>query len=86
MKSELKLNHIVVLKPADCLKISGALASFGKLSTTLEIALLTSFATSSISRLSLKVISILDLSSSLIESIETRPGVPPIKSSIFCVI
>ena len=74
---------MVVLKPADCLNISGASDSVGKLSNTLAIELLTSFATSSISRLSLNVRSILDLSSSLIDSIETNPAVPPTKSSIF---
>jgi len=65
------------------LKISGCSAPSGKLSKTLDTELLTSLATSSKSRLVSKVSVILELSSSLKESIVSKPGVPPTKSSIF---
>ena len=72
--------------PALCLNISGCPAPSGKLSTTLETELLTSFVTSSKSKLVSNVRVILELSSSLNESTVSRPGVPATKSSIFCVI
>ena len=69
--------------PALCLKISGCSAPSGKLSSTLDTELLTSLATSSKSKLVSNVSVILELSSSLNESIVSSPGVPPTKSSIF---
>ena len=86
MVSELNESHIVVLIPALCLNISGCSAPSGKLSTTLATELLTSFVTSSRSKPVSNVKVILELSSSLKESIVSRPGVPPTKSSIFWVI
>ena len=83
MVSELKDNHIVVRIPALCLNISGCSAPSGKLSKTLETELLTSLATSSKSKFVWNVRVILELSSSLKESIVSKPGVPPTKSSIF---
>ena len=69
--------------PALCLNISGCSAPSGRLSNTLATELLTSLATSSKSKLFSKVSVILELSSSLKESIVSNPGVPPTKSSIF---
>ena len=69
--------------PALCLNISGCSAPSGKLSKTLETELLTSLVTSSKSRSVSNVKVILELSSSLKESIVSKPGVPPTKSSIF---
>ena len=80
---ELKDNHIVVLIPALCLKISGELAPSGRLSMTLATELRTSLVTLSKSKPVSKVSVILELSSSLKESIVSNPGVPPTKSSIF---
>ncbi len=73
----------MVLKPALCLNISGGSAPSGKLSTTLETAFLTSLVTLSKFSPVLKVNLIEDLSSSLVESIVSSPGVPPTNSSIF---
>ena len=81
--SELNDNHIVVLIPALCLKISGCSAPSGKLSRTRATELLTSLATSSKFKPVSNVRVILELSSSLKESIVSSPGVPPTKSSIF---
>ena len=74
---------MVVVLAAEALYISGGSAPSGKLSTILAIFSLTSFAATSrsISRSNSKVI--VDLPSSLVESIVTIPGVPPILSSIF---
>ena len=69
--------------PALCLNISGAPAPSGKLSITRETELRTSLVTSSRFRLVLNVSVILELSSSLKESIVSNPGVPPTKSYIF---
>ena len=74
---------MVVRIPALCLNISGCSAPSGKLSNTLDTELLTSLATLSRSRSVSKVNVILELSSSLKESIVSKPGVPPTKSSIF---
>ena len=72
--------------PALCLKISGASAPSGKLSITRATELRTSLVTSSRSKPVSNVNVILELSSSLKESIISMPGVPPTKSSIFWVI
>ena len=68
------------------MKISGASAPSGKLSITRATELRTSFVTLSRSKFVSNVKVILELSSSLNESIVSTPGVPPTKSSIFCVI
>ena len=83
MVSELKESHIVVRIPALCLNISGCSAPSGRLSKTLDTELLTSLVTSSKFKSVSKVKVILELSSSLKESMVSKPGVPPTKSSIF---